>query len=195
MVIFQIEMSGGKSTRKLKRSKLAQHAKAESFPKLVNTRLSLSSLNSDVLNHLLLFLDVPSLQLLAKTCSLFHRLINGQTITNLHLPFSEEFLQELQNAEVIEKKPVLRLTVSESYLEAYFGAKPGFIGISSRDFLTSLLNYQLALLDLTRLRDLVIKPSTGGTALRGSCNIFFTLFGTEVLQVLARDGVLCRLTR
>ena len=193
MLNFQIEMSGGKSTRKLKRSKLAQHARAESFPKLVNTRLSLSSLNSDVLNHLLLFLDVPSLQQLAKTCSLFHRLINGQTITNLHLPFSEEFLQDLQNAEVIEKKPVLRLTVSESHLEAYFGAKPGFIGI--RDFLTSLLNYQLALLDLTRLRDLVIKPSTSGTALRGSCNIFFTLFGTEVLQVLARDGVLSRLTR
>ena len=124
-------MSGGKSRAKLRRSKLDQHATAKRFLELSNTRLFLSSLNIDVLNHLLLFLDVPSLQQLAKTCTLFHQLINGQAITNLHVPFSMEFLHEVNNAEVIEKKPVLRITVSESYMEAHFGAQRGFIDFCS----------------------------------------------------------------
>ena len=125
-------MSGRKSRAKLRRSKSDQHATTKRFLEPSNTRLCLSSLNTDVLNHLLLFLDVPSLQQLAKTCTLFHQLINGQAITNLHVPFSKEFLHEVNNADVIEKKPVLRITLSESYLEALFGAQPGFISFSRR---------------------------------------------------------------
>ena len=178
---FQIEMSGGKSRAKLRRSKLDQHAMAKRFLELSSTRLCLSSLNTDVLNHLLLFLDGPSLQQLAKTCTLFHQLINGQAITNLHVPFSMEFLHEVNNAEAIEKKPVLRITLSESYLETYLGARPGFNGLCSRAYVTSLLNYQLSLLDLTKLRDLVIKPSTGDHAFSGSCNIFFKRCSREIL--------------
>ena len=165
-------MSGGKLTAKRRRNlKLDQCARTESTLKLVNTKLCLSDLNPYVLNHLLLFLDVTSLQQLAKTCTLFDQLISGQFITNLHLPLSKEFLQEVENAEVIEKKPVLRMTVSESQLEAFFGVEPGFIGTRN---VAGLLNFQLSLLDLTKLRDLVIKPSSrDNNEGLGTCIFFF----------------------
>ena len=186
-------MSGVKSTAKRRRNlKLGHCAKTKSFLKIANTKLCLSSLNCDVLNHLLLFLDVPSLQQLAKTCTLFYQLISGQIITNLHVPLSKEFLHEVQNAAVFEKKPILRMILSEAHLEAEFGAQSDFIGFSSREFVTSLFKFQFSLLDLTKLRDLVIKPSTRGN---GSCNIFFMFCGRQVLHALARCGVLCRLTR
>jgi len=187
-------MSGGKLTAKRRRNlKLDQCARTEITSKLVNTKLCLSDLNPYVLNHLLLFLDVTSLQQLAKTCTLFDQLISGQFITNLHLPLSKEFLQEVENAEVIEKKPVLRMTVSESQLEAFFGVEPGFIGTRN---VAGLLNFQLSLLDLTKLRDLVIKPSSrDNNEGLGTCIFFFRFLGRQLLQALARCGVLCRLTR
>ena len=100
----------------------------------------------------------------------------------------------MHNADVIEKKPVLRLTVSESHFEAQFGEHIKQ-KICSRDFAASVLHYQLSLLDLTKLRDLVIKPSSGGSPLSGSCIKTFLICAEKVLQTLARFGLLCQLTR
>lgn len=190
-------MSGGKSKAKLKVAKLCNTGPEAASLEVSYPRLSLSSLNTYVLHHLLLFLDVPSLEQLASTSTFFNQLIKGQTITNLHIPFSQEFLLEMHNTDVLEKKPVLRITVSETYMEAHLGVQPGFIDFCSREFATNLLHYQLSLLDLTKLRDLVIKPSSGGNplSLSGSCTTTFNLSGEMVLLTLARFGVLRQLTR
>jgi len=161
-------------------------------------RLSLSSLNTYVLNHLLLFLDVPALEQLAKTSRFFEQLINGQAITNLDIPFSQELLQEMHNASVIEKKPVLRMTVRESNIGTLFnGRLPNGKGFCSREFAISLLHFQLSLLDLAKLRDLVIEPKVHvpGDIFSGSCHNTFIILGQKVIQALARFGVLHRLTR
>ena len=65
----------------------------------------------DVLDHLLKFLDVKSLTTLGKTCSIFDQIINGRYLTSVSLPFSKNgaFRKEIRAAEVIEKKPVLRI--------------------------------------------------------------------------------------
>ena len=190
-------MSGGKSKAKLKVAKLCNTGPEEASLEVSYPRLSLSSLNTYVLHHLLLFLDVPSLEQLASTSTFFNQLIKGQTITNLHIPFSQEFLLEMHNTDVLEKKPVLRITVSETYMEAHLGVQPGFIDFCSREFATNLLHYQLSLLDLTKLRDLVIEPKVHvpGDIFSGSCHNTFIILGQKVIQALARFRVLHRLTR
>merc|ERR1719432_498289 len=85
------------------------------------------------------------------------------------------------------------MTVSESQLEAFFGVEPDFIGTRN---VAGLLNFQLSLLDLTKLRDLVIKPSSrDNNEGLGTCIFFFRFLGRQLLQALASCGVLCRLTR
>ena len=76
----------------------------------------LTSLPLAVLEHLLTFLPVTSLQLLASTCTFLHQLIHGRTITNLEFPFTPAFLQELTTALTIDKKPLLRLACHEANL-------------------------------------------------------------------------------
>ena len=191
-----MDKEGSKSKSKHRRCKprhLTPAPASMELPSLFNTTPALSSLNVYVLNHLLLFLDVPALQQLAKTSRFFEQLINGRTITNLKIPFSQEFLQELQGADVVEKKPVLRITVSE----ADIGAQLTSQSFCSREFAISLLFYQLSLLDLTKLRDLVIQPKVHGPgeAFSGSCHNSFIILGQKVIQSLARFGVLHKLTR
>ena len=196
-------MDSGDCKPKSKQKKRCKHLHVSPAPASqglsnTTTRPSLSSLNSYVLNHLLLFLDVPALEQLAKTSRFFDQLINGQAITNLEVPLSQEFLQELHNASVIEKKPVLRITVRESDIGAQLnGRLPNGKGFCSREFAISLLYYQLSLLDLTKLRDLVIEPKVHvpGEIFSGSCHNTFLILGQKVIQALARFGVLLRLTR
>ena len=196
----RIESSGCKLKSKQKRSKHRHVSPAAASLGLSTTtsRPSLSSLNNYVLNHLLLFLDIPALEQLAQTSRFFDQLINGQVITNLAIPLSQEFLQEIHNASVIEKKPVLRITVRESDIGTQLnGRLPNGKGFCSREFAVSLLYYQLSLLDLSKLRDLVIEPKVHvpGDIFNGSCHNTFTILGQKVIQALARFGVLHKLTR
>ena len=195
-----MDRKGCKSKSKQKRCKHRHVSPAPASQGLsdITNRLSLSSLNTYVLNHLLLFLDVPALEQLAKTSRFYEQLINGQSITNLDIPLSQEFLQEMHNAAVIEKKPVLRITVRESYIGAEFnGRLTNGKDFCSREFAISLLHYQLSLLDLAKLRDLVIEPKVHvpGDIFSGSCHNTFIILGLKVIQALARFGVLHRLTR
>ena len=194
-----MDSRGSKSKSKQKRCK---HCHVSSEPEskdlsargTTTTRLSLSSLNTYVLNHLLLFLDVPALEQLAKTSRFYEQLINGQAITNLDIPLSQEFLQEMHDANVIEKKPVLRITLRESDIEARL---PNGRSFCSREFAISLFHYQLSLLDLTKLRDLVIEPKVHlpGDIFSTSCHNTFVILGQKIIQALARFRVLHRLTR
>ena len=197
-----MDSKGCGSKSKLKRCKHCHVSPAPASQPLdlsdTSTRLSLSSLNTYVLNHLLLFLDVPALEQLAKTSRFYDQLINGQAITNLDIPLSREFLQEMQDATVIEKKPVLRITLRESDIGAWLnGNLSNGKGFCSREFAISLFHYQLSLLDLTKLRDLVIEPMVHvpGDVFSGSSHNTFTILGQKVIQALARYGVLHRLTR
>ena len=109
----------------------------------------LTSLPLAVLEHLLTFLPVTSLQLLASTCTFLHQLIHGRTITNLEFPFTPAFLQELTTALTIDKKPLLRLACHEANLP----------GTWRSTYLVRLIaEIQLPMLDLTRLRELVLVP-------------------------------------
>ena len=192
-----MDSRGSKSKSKQKRCKhchVSSEPESQDLSARGTTRLSLSSLNTYVLNHLLLFLDVPALEQLAKTSRFFDQLINGQAITNLDIPLSQEFLQEMHDANVIGKKPVLRITLRESDIEARL---PNGRSFCSREFAVSLFHYQLSLLDLAKLRDLVIEPKVhvAGDIFSASCHNTFVILGQKIIQALARFRVLHRLTR
>jgi len=78
------------------------------------TILSLPKL---VLEHLFGLLDVSTLETLGKTCSFFDAAINGVFLTSLSVPFDENFIGELGNTRVIEKKPLLKLVSSKSHVD------------------------------------------------------------------------------
>ena len=104
---------------------------------------TLLELPLSVLERLLIFLDVSSLEKLSTTCSFLHQLISGMNITTLDFPFSPTFVSELQRELVLEKKPILRLrNVKNSK------------GVPNDKINDYLISSQLALLSLDSLREL-----------------------------------------
>jgi len=150
----------------------------------------LPSLPLAALEHLLHFLPVASLQLLGATCTFLHQLIHGRTITTLEFPFTPSFLQELAAASTIDKKPLLRLTCYEASL-------PHISGLYSTwaKRMQMIAQVQLPLLDLSRLRELVLEPDlTVHHTLRPSSPVFVDVL-TQVLTALAGQDSLRRVTR
>ena len=142
----------------------------------------LTSLPLAVLEHLLTFLPVTSLQLLASTCTFLHQLIHGRTITNLEFPFTPAFLQELTTALTIDKKPLLRLACHEANLP----------GTWRSTYLVRLIaEIQLPMLDLTRLRELVLVPDLRVSARERSYSPMFQ----AMLATLADQDRLGKVTR
>ena len=100
--------------------------------------------------QLLSYLSVDTLLELSESCSYYHQLIKGTFITNLSLPFEAGFLQELKAARSLEKKPLLRLE----------STKPRkLIWEFDPNSAQYVLQYQFALLDLHRVRELYLVPS------------------------------------
>jgi len=150
----------------------------------------LTSLPLAALEHLLLFLPVASLQLLGATCSFLHQLIHGRSITHLEFPFTPAFLQELAAAATIDKKPLLRLICCEASLPGTRGLYSTWAGKMQR-----IAEIQLPLLDLSRLRELVLVPDlTVPTWHRPSSHVFQDMF-TKVLTTLAGQDRLRNVTR
>jgi len=140
-------MSSPRPRKKTRRARSIRVEVAAPLPPLISLPLA-------VQEHLLTFLPVTSLQLLASTCTFLHQLIHGRTITNLEFPFTPAFLQELTSAFTIDKKPLLRLTCHEANLPCTWHP------YSRRARKVELIaEIQLALLDLTRLRELVLVPN------------------------------------
>jgi len=106
-----------------------------------------------VLERLVNFLDVVSLAQLASTNHFFQQLVAGRYLLNIHFPFDQAFLDELSAVSVIEKKPLLRMTCSK--VIAIF-PKPKAFQHQVPNGLLPLINYQLSMLDLSRLRDLTL---------------------------------------
>ena len=131
-----------------------------------------------MLEHLTLFLTVPSLQRLGATCFFFEKLIHGGRITNLELPFTPAFLLELNAATSIDKKPVLRLTCTEALL-VDSPTSPMAMALS------------LAITSLDRLRDLVLLPDPNDVVRRHN----FRATCLTLLEELLSRSCLQRLTR
>ena len=107
-------------------------------------------LHYDVLDHLLKYLDVKSLEALGQTCSQMDLLINGRYLTSVKLPFSKDdaFMKEIKEAEVIEKKPVLKVVHHRPSLYRHYVEKK------------SLLDIHLSLLSLKKVREVDLGHAT-----------------------------------
>ena len=92
--------------------------------------------------------NLQSLEALGKTCSHFDKMINGRYLTTLNLPFGEEFLNDIKESKIYEKKPVLKLQCKNplSMFDSSFKEKEYTI------------KYQLSLLNLSKVRELDLVP-------------------------------------
>ena len=92
-------------------SRAPKEKKAKGARKELPPPPTFQGLPYDVLDHLLHYLDVQSLTALGRTCSQFDLMIFGRYLTSVRLPFKKNgaFMKEIRAAEVIEKKPVLRI--------------------------------------------------------------------------------------
>ena len=112
-------------------------------------QLDLLSLPDGVQVELLKYLPVDTLLNLADTCSYYNQLIKGRFLTNISLPFEKDFLQELREVRIFEKKPLLRLESTKPYKLMWE------LDINSALY---ILQNQLALLDLHKVREVYLIP-------------------------------------
>ena len=102
----------------------------------------------DVLDHLLGYLDVDSMEALGRTCSQMDLLINGPYLTSVKLPFPKRgaFMNQIKRSEVIEKKPVLKVLVPRvrDHLEFLEGSYQ--------------LDLQMSLVSLKKVREVDLLP-------------------------------------
>ena len=103
----------------------------------------------DVLDHLLGYLDVDSMEALGRTCSQMDLLINGRYLTSVELPFPKRgsFMKAIDSSEVIEKKPVLKVLCPRALDHE---------GVWKRKY---QLDTHLRLLSLKRVREVDLLPS------------------------------------
>ena len=108
-------------------------------------------LHYEVLDHLLKFLDVKSLEALGQTCSQMDLLINGRYLTSVKLPFSKDdaFMKEIKEAEIIEKKPILKVVCHRPLGYNYWHQER-----------KSLLDIHLSLLSLKKVREVDLGHAT-----------------------------------
>ena len=136
-----------------KRKKMAVSQDVEISPSSINKSQdpppTLLTLSFDLQYMLFKYLDVESLEALAKTCCLYDQMINGRYITTMTLPFQGDFLKNLKEAGVIEKKPILRLECKEgvSILHQVKGNLNKY-----------LVESQLSLLSVHQVREIDFRP-------------------------------------
>ena len=76
-------------------------------------------------------------------------MINGRYLTTLNLPFGEEFLNDIKESKIYEKKPVLRLQCKNP-LSLFVD--------SSVEVMQYTIKSQLSLLNLSKVRELDLVP-------------------------------------
>jgi len=165
------------------------------------TILSLPKL---VLDHLFGLLDVSSLEVLGKTCSFFDAAINGVFLTSLSVPFDENFIAELGNTKVIEKKPLLRLVSNKSnvaFTNKMHMSIHNVIFEAKTVTIEYLLQNQLSLLQLDHLRELDMLPEKIHQGLlqpmHHTPKLYETyrIFDTTLLSLLMRSNSLINLSK
>jgi len=143
--------------RKIRRKKICVQSSCGSAQKSLSTvilpppPLHLLDLPYNILESLLQYLDVSSLQALSTTCSFFSNLVSGGAIVSLDFPWSPSFTAELAETATIEKKPVYRLT----------SLKKDDTNVPDDEdvFVEYFVSTQLALLSLKKLRELYLVPT------------------------------------
>ena len=145
-----------KSRKRNNSSVLANLASSKKKLKMTRARKELAppetlaflGLPYDVLDYLLQFLDVQTLEALGSTCSHFDLMINGRYLTSVRLPFRMDgsFMKEIEGSEVIEKKPVLRIRCQRVH---------GQEDVMARKY---QLNTHLGLLSLKKVREVDLFP-------------------------------------
>ena len=136
-------------------------AKASTPPVTVETRptsapATLVTLPDLVQEKLLQFLDVQSMENLSQTCRFYDQMIHGRFITTLNIPFDSQFLQEVTQANIIEKKPVLRLRSKKTG-----NLKMEEISVSPNAYnliLEQILRPQISVVSLDNLREIDLVP-------------------------------------
>ena len=165
------------TTKGLKKTPVLANKDIKALPK------NLLQLPLAVLERLMLFLEVSSLEKLSSTCGFLHQLISGKNITTLDFPFSSTFLADLTKEHVIEKKPLLRLrSIQTKSLDddLYFSKHH--------------ISVQLALLDLSKLRELHLQPVILTTSNLYHANVYTQSYW-DVFKKISSLGYLANLTR
>ena len=72
-------------------------------------KLQLVQMPALVLSRMMHYLDVTSLENLAATCNFFNQFVMQRGVTTLNIPFSNQFITELNAVKTFHKKQVFRL--------------------------------------------------------------------------------------
>ena len=131
---------------------------------------TLTTLPYVVTTKLLLYLDVDSLENMSSTCSYFDQLITGRFLTSINFPFPVDLISKVQNADCMEKKPLLKLKCKKSKdkfkeFPGYFSYANSFhkiIANKSCDMKDYLVLSQMSLLSLDKLREVELVPDSMG---------------------------------
>ena len=170
------------SSKKAKKAKVsikrAKKVSAKDSTKLELSnpvRATLMSLNYDVQDKLLQYLDVQvrlsnnitfsseilffnlqSLEALSKTCSHFDLMINGRYLTSVSFPFGGRFLNDIEKSQIFEKKSVLRLECKNNLSSPHFDMSM-FVetSLAAKQY---LIQTQLSLLNLSKVREVDLVP-------------------------------------
>ena len=88
-------------------------------------------------------------------------MINGRYLTSVNLPFGEEFLNDIKESKILEKKPVLRLqckNVSHYPTITNLQDPLSLFVDSSVELKQYIIESQLSLLYLSKVRELDLVP-------------------------------------
>ena len=86
-------------------------------------------------------------------------MINGRYLTTLNLPFGEEFLNDIKESKILEKKPVLRLQCKNVPHSPTLLQDPLSLFVdSSFELKQYTIESQLSLVYLSKVRELDLVP-------------------------------------
>ena len=110
-------------------------------------------------------------------------MINGRYLTSVNLPFGDEFLNDIKESKILEKKPVLRLqckNVPHSPTSPTLLQDPLSLFVdSSFELQQYTIKSQLSLLYLSKVRELDLVP----------VNIKFCFFLFKTLSISLKDDI------
>lgn len=161
-----------------------------------------------VIQTLLSYLDVGSLESLNKTCSFFDQLISGKFLTSIDFPFPVDFNDEVASSDV-EKKPLLKIRCKKSRDQFNIFPDTPDRQSSLHKIITKtvptamdyIVKSQLSILSLDMLREVDLVPE--GLDRRGGASrippektkFIYDKFDARVLVQLNRMGSLRHVTR
>jgi len=175
--------------------------KASKAPRVVVKRLPTSEstpvlqlvqMPALVLRRITHFLDVTSLENLAAACDFFHKLVSARGVTTLNIPFSNKFIAELNAVKTYHKKEVFRLRSLKE--------DDTCVPDDEAVFVEYMISSQLALVNLKKLREVQLMPSTleaQGQVERATNSrlAVFVDFDRILMRRLDQLGCLTNLTR